>query len=286
MIPNLLFTAPKGCGKTMLATALAKELIKEGDHRAKRFIEVNCSTLKNVKKFFDELVIPHLNDRDVTILFDEASEIPQDVEMAMLTILNPNPSNRTSFSYDEYTVDFDFRRQTFMFATSEPHRVFHALKDRLDRIDLEEYSYEELGEIVHINLPDVIFANGLLGKIASVLRGNARAAQKMAIKIQMWLDANGGYKFLAADWKDLMYTLGIAPLGLRAKEIEILRVLRDSRDCSLTRLGSKTGMTPESLRRDYELYLMKVDLLEISTAGRNITPEGKDYLKELDKEAA
>ena len=285
LIPNLLFTAPKGCGKTMLATALAKELVKDGEHRPKRFIEVNCSTLKNVKKFFDELIIPHLHDRDVTILFDEASEIPQDVEMAMLTILNPNPTNRTSFSYDEYTVDFDFRRQTFMFATSEPHKVFHALKDRLDRVDLEEYNYEELGEIVRINLPDVIFSKGLLGEIAKVLRGNARAAQKMAIKIQMWLDANGGDKFLAADWKDLMHTLGIAPLGLRAKEIEILRVLRDSRDCSLTRLGSKTGMTPESLRRDYELYLMKVDLLEISTAGRNITPEGKDYLKELEKAA-
>ena len=286
LIPNLLFTAPKGCGKTMMATALAKELIKDGESKPKRFIEVNCSTLKNVKKFFDELVIPHLHDRDVTILFDEASEIPQDVEMAMLTILNPNPSNRTSFSYDEYTVDFDFRRQTFMFATSEPHRVFHALKDRLDRIDLESYNYEELGEIVRINLPDVVFDKGLLGEIAMVLRGNARAAQKMAIKIQMWLDARVRYNFVSEDWKNLMYTLGIAPLGLRAKEIEILRVLRDSRDCSLTRLGSKTGMTPEALRRDYELYLMNQDLMEISTSGRNITPEGKDYLKELDLEEA
>ena len=285
LIPNLLFTAPKGCGKTMMATALAKELVKDGETRPKRFLEVNCSTLKNIKKFFDEFIIPHVNDRDVTILFDEASEIPQDVEMAMLTILNPNPHNRTSFSYDEYTVDFDFRRQTFMFATSEPHKVFHALKDRLDRVDLEEYSHDELGEIVHINLPEVEFSEGLLGTIASVLRGNARAAQKMAIKIQMWLDANGGDRFFSADWEDLRTTLGIAPLGLRAKEIEILRVLRDSRDSSLTRLGSKTGMTPESLRRDYELYLMKVDLMEISTAGRNITKQGKKYLKELEKAA-
>jgi len=200
--------------------------------------------------------------------------------------LNPNPHNRTSFSYDEYTVDFDFRRQTFMFATSEPHRVFHALKDRLDRIDLEEYTSDELGEIVRINLPEVDFAKGLLGEIATVLRGNARAAQKMAIKIQMWLDAHGGNEFFSANWENLRHTLGIAPLGLRAKEIEILHVLRDSRDCSLTRLGSKTGMTPESLRRDYELYLMKVDLMEVSTSGRNITKQGKKYLKELEKEAA
>jgi Holliday junction resolvasome RuvABC ATP-dependent DNA helicase subunit len=283
LIPNLMFTAPKGCGKTMLATALAKELVKDTEVKPKRYIEVNCSTLKNVKKFFDELIIPHLNDRDVTILFDEASEIPQDVEMALLTILNPNPRNRNSFSYDDYTVDFDFRRQTFLFATSEPHKVFHALMDRLDRIDLESYNYTELGEIVRINLPEVDFEKGLLDKIASVLRGNARAAQKMAIKVQMYLDANGRKeeKFSDKDWGKLTYTLGIRPLGLRPKEIEILRILKDSRDVSLTRLGSKTGMTPESLRRDYELYLQSKDLMEITTSGRNITPQGKEYMKSI-----
>jgi len=282
LIPNLMFTAPKGCGKTMLATALAKELIKDTEVRPKRYIEVNCSTLKNVKKFFDELIIPHLNDRDVTILFDEASEIPQDVEMALLTILNPNPRNRTSFSYDDYTVDFDFRRQTFLFATSEPHKVFHALMDRLDRVDLEEYSYSELGSIVKINLPDIEFEDGLLAEVASVLRGNARAAQKMAIKIQMYLDAKGiEGMFGFAQWNSLAHTLGIRPLGLRPKEVEVLRILQANRDVSLTRLGSKTGMTPESLRRDYELYLQKNDLMEITTAGRNITPQGKQYLEAM-----
>ena len=285
LIPNLLFTAPKGCGKTMMATALAKELKKDGEIKPKRYLEVNCSTLKNVKKFFDEFIIPSVNDRDVTVLFDEASEIPQDVEMAMLTILNPNPENRTQFSYADYTFNFDFRRQTFLFATSEPHKVFHALKDRLDRVDLEEYNYEELGKIVLINLPEVDFEDGLLEEIATVLRGNARAAQKMSIKIQMYLDAVGGSRFTRKDWDSLLDTLGIAPLGLRAKEIEILHVLNNSRDCSLTRLGSKTGMTPEALRRDYELYLMNQDLMEISTAGRNITKVGKDYLKQLDKAA-
>ena len=284
IMPTIMFTAPRGCGKTMLATALAN-LLKVRDSNKKKII-FNCSQLRNLRQFWNEIIIPHVNDKDCTIIFDEASELPKDVMMALLTILNPNKDNRNTFVYEEYQVDFDFSRQTFMFATTEGQTIFHALMDRCERVDLEEYTYDELGKIVKLTVPTVEFGDGLLTEIATVLRGNARAAQKMAIKIQMWLDANGGYKFLAADWKDLMYTLGIAPLGLRAKEIEILRVLRDSRDSSLTRLGSKTGMTPESLRRDYELYLMKVDLLEISTAGRNITPEGKDYLKELEKEAA
>ena len=37
--PHLMFTAPRGCGKTMLAKALAKNLKLDG--RAKKFYEMN-----------------------------------------------------------------------------------------------------------------------------------------------------------------------------------------------------------------------------------------------------
>ncbi len=284
LIPNMMFTASKGCGKTLMAKAVAKELIKEGEEKAKKYLEVNCASIKNTKSFFDELIIPSVHDREVTVLFDEASELPQDVEMVMLSILNPNPRNRNSFSWDEFTFDFDFRRQTFLFATSEPHKVFHALRDRLDRIDLEDYNYEELGQIVGLNLEDVEFDDGLAEEIATVLRGNPRAAQKMAIKIQMYLDANGGEKFSREDWTGLKRTLGIVPLGLRPKELAVLRTLRDHRDVSLTRLGTKTGLTVQALRQDYELFLQSHDLMEITTSGRNITRKGRKYIEDLEKE--
>jgi Holliday junction resolvasome RuvABC ATP-dependent DNA helicase subunit len=284
LIPNMMFTASKGCGKTLMAKALAKELVKEGEEKPKRYLEVNCASIKNTKAFFDELVIPTVHDRDVTVLFDEASELPQDVEMVMLSILNPNPSNRNSFSWDEFTFDFDFRRQTFMFATSEPHKVFHALKDRLDRVDLEDYNYEELGEIVLLNLKEIDVEDELPKDIATVLRGNPRAAQKMAIKIQMYLDANEQNEFSRKDWTALKKTLGIIPLGLRPKELSVLRTLREHRDVSLTRLGTKTGLTVQALRQDYELFLQSHDLMEITTAGRNITRAGRKYLQDLEKE--
>ena len=284
LIPNMMFTASKGCGKTLIAKALAKELVIDGGDKPKKYCEVNCASIKNTKAFFDELIIPKVHDRDVTVLFDEASEIPQDVEMVMLSILNPNPRNRNSFSWDEFTFDFDFRRQTFLFATSEPHKVFHALMDRLDRIDLEDYNIDELGQIVLLNLDEVDFEDGLPEEIASVLRGNPRAAQKMAINIQMYLDANDRSEFNREDWKALSCTLGITPLGLRPKEVRVLRVLRDCRDVSLTKLGTKVKLTVQSLRCDYELFLQSHDLMEITTKGRNITQKGRNYLVELDKE--
>ena len=210
-------------------------------------------------------------------MFDEASELPKDMEMGLLTILNPNKNHRNEFAVDDYVVDFDFRRHTFMFATSEPHKVFHALMDRLDRIDLEEYKNDELGEIVSRNLPDVKFENGLLTNIATVLRGNARAAQKMANNIEMFHGTKGS--FTNKLWEELRKTLGILPMGLNRIEVQVLRALAEAGECSLTNLAAKTGMTADSLRRDFEMYLQKMNLMQIDRSGRSITAKGRDYLE-------
>jgi Holliday junction resolvasome RuvABC ATP-dependent DNA helicase subunit len=290
VLPHLLFIAPKGCGKTTLAKATARNLVgTDGKGKPKPFLELNCSTLKSVKQFINQVVIPHVNHRECTVLFDEASELPKDVSMALLTMLNPNKENRTTFSYEDYTIDFDFRRQSFMFATTEAHKLFHALIDRCDRIDMEEYTYSELGRIIQANIPDVKFDKGLLDEIAPVLRGNARAAQKMANHIIAIVARKNPYtghlseRFTRLDWKELSYALGILPLGLSRIEIQILRALAEKKECSLTNLSAKTGLTAQCIRQDFELYLQKHNLMDISTGGRSITADGQLYLKEFDK---
>lgn len=278
IIPHLMFVAPKGCGKTTMAKATARRL--KSINKDKKYFEINCSTIRNVKQFFNQLVIPYMQDRDATILFDECSEIPKDVSMALLTILNPNPDNQTTFSFEDYTVDFDFRRLSFMFATTETQSVFHALMDRLERVDLEEYSLEEMGKIVGMNL-EIDIEPKALEDISSVLRGNARAAQKMAQKIESYCEQNNVKRFNYSDWQKLGKILSIYPLGLNTTEILLLNILKDNKDCSLTNLAAKTGISKHAIQRDFEIYLQKHSLMEITTAGRNITAKGLDYLKKL-----
>jgi Holliday junction resolvasome RuvABC ATP-dependent DNA helicase subunit len=279
IIPHLLFIAPKGCGKTLMAKATGKNLTCDG--KPKPFLELNCSTLKSVGQFINQVVIPHVNGRECTILFDEASELPKDVTMALLTILNPNKENRTSFSFEDYTIEFDFRRQSFMFATTEAHKLFHALIDRCDRIDLEEYTYDELGKIIQLNLPDVDFDKGLKEEIATVLRGNARQAQKMATNIKSYLKRSGAKEMTNESWGKLKHALGITPLGLSRIEIQVLGFLTEKKECSLTNLAAKTGLSPQCLRQDFEMYLQKHNLMDITTSGRSITAKGLSYLKTL-----
>jgi Holliday junction DNA helicase RuvB len=167
-----------------------------------------------------------------------------------------------------------------MFATTETQSVFHALMDRLERVDLEEYSLEEMGKIVALNL-EVNIEPKALNDIASVLRGNARAAQKMAQKIESYCEQNNKKVFKNSDWQKLSKILSIYPLGLNITEILLLNILKDNTDCSLTNLAAKTGISKQAVQRDFEIYLQKHSLMDITTAGRNITAKGLEYLKKL-----
>jgi len=276
--PHLLFVAPKGVGKTHFAVLYGKGLEKVNSEKKVRL--VNCSSVKGVKGFFNDIIIPHVADKDVTFIFDEASELPKDVTMALLTILNPNPNNATTFSYGEATVDFDFRRQTFIFATSEPHKVFHALIDRLTRVDLQDYKMQELAEILQRNTPDVSYDNGLLQIIADTLRGNARQATKMAANIKNFVGKSK--KFTTKDWRELCASLNIMPLGINENELQLLRVLRERVQCTLTAIAASTGMTRTCIQRDVETYLLKRNLITIETGGRRLTTHGGELLKKLD----
>ena len=281
VIPHLMFTAPRGCGKTTMATAMAKNLLKS-DGSIKPLITLNCSTIKSLKQFFNMIVIPHMVDTDATVLFDECSELPKDVTMALLTITNPNPRNRNEFSYEDYNVEFDYRRLSFMFATTEGQSIFHALMDRMERIDLEEYQLDELGKIVMLGLEGFTVEKKALHEISTVLRGNARAGQKMAMKMKLYLNAKGKKHFDNKGWKELCDKLGILPLGISVQELNLMRYMARKKATRLTELAAITGLSKGAIQKDYEMYLSKMGLMEIEPEGRSLTSKGLEYLNELD----
>ena len=161
--------------------------------------------------------------------------------------------------------------------------MFHALVDRLERIDLEEYTFGDLGKIVALGLKkDVVVDKGAMVEISKVLRGNARSAQKMAMKLCQYLAVAKRKRFRMADWKKFTYQLGIRPYGLLNAEVQILEVLNEVKEMRLTALASKLSMSRRSVQYDYEVYLQKLGLIGIATAGRYLTAKGKDYLKKME----
>ena len=280
IVPNIMLTAPKGAGKTMLARAFARNLIMPNTMQPKSYIELNCATIKNLRQFVEMIMIPYMQNEEATFLFDECHMLPKDVTMALLTITNPNKDNFNTFSYEGSDIDIDFKKLTFLFATTEPQDVFHALIDRMERIDLDDYSYDELGQILLLNTEKIRFSGDIVSKhIAPALRGNGRAAQKMATNIKSYVAANKTKTFKLSDWNELCRILDIMPHGLNKTELRYLRTLHREGTVRLYNLAAKLQMTRSAIQSDAETYLQKLNFIEATNNGRQLTIQAKEMFE-------
>lgn len=282
--PNILIGGEKGNGKTLIAKTFAKNLMRQDKSEKKPTIEINCSTIRNITQFIAEIYIPYLQDKEATLILDEASELPNSVTMAFLSLLNPTPLKFNSLVIAGSQVDFDFRKLSIVFCTTDPQHINKALIDRCETVDLEHYNEVELLEIVRMSMGqngiNIYHIEDEAGKrLAATLRGNARAAQKMADKVKLYLDAKAKTTFTEIDLDEFVDKLCIYPLGLNSVEHNILEILMECKDCSLTMMSAKTGITREALQKHYEIQLMRAGLLHVGINGRQITPKGVNYLR-------
>jgi len=277
MSPFLNLIGAKGLGKTEFAKAFASNLSNQ-DGKKRAFIEINCSTIKNNEAFFEQIFLPLIADNQITILFDECHALPQDLTMAFLTIFNTEKEARKDFEWNEMTFSFDFKQQTFIFATTESDKIFPPLKDRFTTIDFEPYTEEELSEIVKLCLPEVSFGNGCVNAIASTIRNNARSAVKRAKEIQLYCGLKGRNYFDLDDFAELCDSVGILPLGITYTEKQILETLNSCGSATLTGLSAKLGLSKSALQRDHELYLLNKNLMSID-GKRKITGHGIQLCK-------
>ena len=276
--PFLLMAGAKGLGKTEFSQSFASNLYNpNGEKRA--FLEINCSTIKNNTAFFEQLGSTIVNN-DITILFDECHALPKDLTMAFLTIFNSDTRHTKSFTWEDSTFNFNFKRQTFIFATTETDKIFPPLKDRFTTIDFEPYSKEELGQIIELCAPEITITDECLKVVASTIRCNARSAVKRSKEIILYCKSRGVDVFGLKHFEDLSDHVGILPYGLTHTEKQILLTLQDCRSATLTGLAAKIGMSKTALQRDHELYLLNRSLMEID-GKRKITNHGLEICKSL-----
>lgn len=282
LIPHVCLIAPKGCGKTTIGRATASAL--KSLNPSKRGLYISCAGFQktSVEQFYNQ-VVTQLMGVEATVFFDECHNLSSQIQEELLGILNPNSNNANTTTYDNREWEFDFRRLSFIFATTEPHLMKEALMDRLTRIELEEFTTNQLADIVKLNLSGYKLTQSTLDIIASVTRGNARDVQKVCQKILIYLDGSGKKTFNLDDWNKLCKRTNIKPLGLKNAEINILRVLGQVSQMRLTQLSSMTGINRNALQKDLEMYLQKRNLIEINPTGRKITEVGMNYLKGLDE---
>lgn len=274
--PFLLLVGAKGLGKTEFARQFASHL-KNWDGGYRPFLELNCSTIRNLEQFFDQIYIPLIMDSEITVLFDEAHELPRDVTNAFLTIFNTEKEDYVNFRWQDGEHPFDFKKQTFLFATTEPDKLFPPLKDRLTTVDFEDYCIDDLAKILNAQLDDVSFDETALLNLAQTTRGNARDCVKRAKDVKRYCMFKESTIFTAKDFDEFCAATGVNPLGVSDIERKVLAILRKEGQASLQELSAKTGLSRTALQRDIEMYLMKRNLIKID-GKRHITKAGSDYI--------
>ena len=199
---------------------------------------------------------------------------------AFLTVFNTEKGTQKSLRWRDGEYPFDFKKQTFLFATTEPDKVFAPLKDRLTTIDFDDYSDVELGQILQSQCEGIIFDAQSLEELARTSRGNARSCVMRAKELELWCAANDKKVFTIEDFGNFCKALGINPLGVNNIEKKVLAILRRDGQASLNELSAKTGLSRTALQRDVELYLMKKNLIKID-GKRHITKDGSNYLDNI-----
>lgn len=272
VLPFLMFNGQRGIGKTEFARAL-------GAATKKTFYEINSSSIKSEKQFFEQLM-PRIQGTECLIFLDEAHELPKKLVTAFLSIFNTEKKTVVYYTYQDVEYTFDFAQMSFIFATTEMDRLFAPFKDRLTVVDFVPYSNSEVKDIIKKRIPDVKFAAGALDEIATTIRGNARSAVKRAKEIEMYCEAKNNPDFSLEDWKELCHKANINKRGLSNTEVQILTALKERGPLTLTMLSAITGLSVAALRKDAELHLLKMNLLRIDTK-REITSAGLRLLETI-----
>jgi len=272
IVPFLNFVGAKGLGKTEFAREFGRNILNaEGNKRI--FVEINSSTVKGVSQFFEQIYLPFILDKEVTIFFDEAHALPKEVIMVFLSIFNTESGHEKTIIHKETSYTFDFKKHSFLFATTESDKIFAPFKDRLITVDFDNYSQADLSQIFLNNLQNITFETDALDYISSTFRGNARNCVQRVKDIQFYSASRYVNNFSMKEIKDLCDTLGILPEGCTQIEWRILNILRKEGRQSLQGLSARTGLSRSSIQKDHENYLLSRGYMEIDIQ-RIITAKG------------
>lgn len=273
-LPNLGLLGPKGNGKTMIAEATKEYVVGDKGEG----LLVNSSTLpKNPTDFIELFWNRAVHDRNVFMVLDEAHELPKGIVGLLLSILQvtKDPVSRISVPDIGGEIVVDRRKFKCAVCTTERHKLFAPLLDRLTVLDFSPYSDEELGQIVQVNAPDIDFEGDVLKEIATVLRGSPRTACKIASNIFTMAETNMRHTFNREDWDKLKDLTGINPMGLTEDELNYLKRLERDTESTVTQLSAGLGH-PKRVINEIEAFLLKSRLIRIGgNSVREITPDGR-----------
>lgn len=265
---HFLIYGPYGVGKSLLAKAIAKSI---GGGRYREFLGAFLSNKSSFDAVEDFLARGTMFKR--VLLIDEIHAMGKRVQEMLYGPLQ------------DFKIDGkDIGKFTCIGITTDPGVLLPPMRSRfVHQIQLKLYTELEIEEIIKYKFID--HEDEVITFIAQRSKGCARHAFSLANAIQdaMIVDNEEFANLRHAEF--VAQSLGITKNGLTRTDIAVLVHLFKAGKGSISKnvLASLAGISPVDLEFMYEPYLLKMGLISISSRGRQITLEGREYLHENKK---
>lgn len=244
----LLIYGQSGFGKTLFAESLGAKTIDTTQFRGDRISTI----LKPIKE---------AEDGDI-LFFDEIHSLPGKVLEGLYKIID-----KGTFYDTELCIDLPLPKVRFVFATNILSPLPEAFKNRCRFVELQNYSQEELSEIVHNANPDLKPES--IPSIIKASKGVPRVALSMAKSMKAGAKTEG-YKTLdEAKVNNLLQSRFAidGATGLSDKEFKIVQKVVERGQISSTAVANLVGCTLKDARLLYIEPLRASEWLAVSTHG-------------------
>jgi len=275
--PTLLLTGSQGLGKTYLAEKVAKSLGRE-------LIEINCSGIETAEDFLQKVWVDQVfagGDSPRTILLDEAHKLSFEVTTLLLSMLNPNASNKNNIIFNaDFDIEYNFYTCNIIFATTEAHMMFKPLLNRCTEVYLSRYNENDLFKILQMYLPNIRLTCSKK-ELADACRGRARDAFQLSQNIKRFCSMYEVSIMPQVYWNELKGLFGIHDMGLNSQEINFLKILSQYTSISSKNLAMKMGINVNNIEEELEVRPRELGFIESTSKGRALTEDGRKYLNKM-----
>jgi len=244
----LLIYGSSGFGKTMFAESLGARTIDTTQMRGDRL----NSILKPIKESEDGEIL----------FFDEIHSLPGKVLEGLYKIID-----KGTFYDTDLCTDLPLPKVRFVFATNILSPLPEAFINRCRFVELQEYTQDELAQIVHIRYPEI--KKSSIPTLIKAAKGVPRTALSYAKSIIAGAKTD---KVLVINTEEVQRILdtrmGVdAETGLNEKEFKIVQKVIERGRLSTTAVANLLKTTIKDAQAHYIEPLRAAEWLAVSQAG-------------------
>jgi Holliday junction resolvasome RuvABC ATP-dependent DNA helicase subunit len=289
---DTMFVGSAGVGKSSFARAIADKLLGQNP------IMFSGADLRNGRMIIEKLEaegkVPNTHEKPVylsscIIFIDEVHALPTNVANILLSALDD--ARLTTID----NVDYNFRDVVFLMATTDAGKLTEAFRSRPDRVQLRNYTLNELAGILWLHgkkelegfslpqdvcteiaartkaLPRVavrMLTNQLIPHFYAVVRGSGGAQSRHLIGQAMTTESVG----------EFFERQGIDINGLDTNARNFLTYLDRNGATAEERVRQGLGISNKGDFVELDEYLQRLGLITVR-GGRTLTREGRRYLQ-------